>query len=74
MESSGGNKGMGQQGELSATAPSDPLAPAGPGFVDLQCLIQMLTKHLGCVFEEGIWGAALNFYFAGLFGWPSLGL
>lgn len=68
------NKGTGQQGELSATAPCDPLVPAGPEFVDLQCLIQMVTKHLGCAFEEGIWGTALNFYFAVLFGLPSLGL
>lgn len=41
-------KGLWQQGELSATASSDPLALAGPEFVDLQHLIQMLTKHLAC--------------------------
>lgn len=36
-------------GRGSATASSDPLALAGLEFVDLQQLIQMLTKHLGCV-------------------------
>lgn len=42
--------------------------------VGLQCLIQTLTKHFGCVFEEGIWGAALIFCFASLFGLASLNL
>lgn len=63
-----------QRFRAAGRAPSDPLVPAGPEIVDLQCLIQMLTKHFGCVFGEGIWGAPLNFYFAGLFGLVSLGL
>lgn len=54
-------KAPGQQGELSATASTDPLALAAPEFVDLHCLIQMLTVR-----EEDVW-RALSFEF--LFCW-----
>lgn len=70
VRSSCANKGIGQQGQLSATAPSDPRVPAGPEFVDLQYLIRTLTKH--CVWGRCL-GSCFEFSFCrfiwfGLFG------